>query len=415
MARNGSGVYSLPNPPFVFDTVIDETVMNSNLDDIAAAISQSISSDGQTIVTGNIPLNSHKFTGLSVGSVATDSLTLAQAQAAGFQWAGTAGGTADAITITPSPAIAAYVAGMPFMFIASANNTGAAALVISGLTSKAIQNGGAALVADDIVSGKMYKTVYDGTQFQISSVNLGSASTADVVGPVTATDSAVALFDGTTGKLLKDGVVIGTASGNLPAIGTKSATTTLAGLIEQATEGEGTTGTDDTVFPSVLTTKNMINTHSPSAKIYHVFYSSPARTSEGATSSGAYRTRLLNTELLAGVPGASLSSNQVTLPAGSYKVTWTMPFSAFGASNGLSQRLYNVTDAATAVRGGEGYGGSGDITFLLTGFGKITIAGTKIFELQYKSQTSASPQGLGDLGSQDLPAVGSNIMFEKVA
>ena len=38
------------------------------------------------------------------------------------------------------------------------------------------------------------------------------AGTGDVVGPASATDNAVAVFDGTTGKLLKNGVVLGTAA-----------------------------------------------------------------------------------------------------------------------------------------------------------------------------------------------------------
>jgi hypothetical protein len=40
----------------------------------------------------------------------------------------------------------------------------------------------------------------------------GGGGTGDVVGPASATDGAVALYDGTTGKLLKNGVVLGTAA-----------------------------------------------------------------------------------------------------------------------------------------------------------------------------------------------------------
>lgn len=43
----------------------------------------------------------------------------------------------------------------------------------------------------------------------------GGSGSGDVVGPSGATANAVALYDGTTGKLLKDGVVIGTAANNL--------------------------------------------------------------------------------------------------------------------------------------------------------------------------------------------------------
>lgn len=40
----------------------------------------------------------------------------------------------------------------------------------------------------------------------------GGGGSGDVVGPASATDNAVALYDGTTGKLLKNGVVLGTAA-----------------------------------------------------------------------------------------------------------------------------------------------------------------------------------------------------------
>ena len=50
---------------------------------------------------------------------------------------------------------------------------------------------------------------YNGTNWV--NVNAGSGS-GDVVGPASAVDSGVALFDGTTGKLLKDGGVLGTAA-----------------------------------------------------------------------------------------------------------------------------------------------------------------------------------------------------------
>jgi hypothetical protein len=50
---------------------------------------------------------------------------------------------------------------------------------------------------------------YNGTNWV--NVNAGSGS-GDVVGPASAVDSGVALFDGTTGKLIKDGGVLGTAA-----------------------------------------------------------------------------------------------------------------------------------------------------------------------------------------------------------
>ena len=52
MSRNGSGVYSLPQPPFVPNTTISSAAVNSDLGDIATALTQSVSADGQTPITG---------------------------------------------------------------------------------------------------------------------------------------------------------------------------------------------------------------------------------------------------------------------------------------------------------------------------------------------------------------------------
>jgi len=77
MSRNGSGVYSLPvnswNPAIngVSATAAD---WQNLANDIAAALTQSLSSDGQTPVTGNLPMTGNKLTGLGAGSATGDSL-----------------------------------------------------------------------------------------------------------------------------------------------------------------------------------------------------------------------------------------------------------------------------------------------------------------------------------------------------
>ena len=84
----------------------------------------------------------------------------------------TVGGTANAITLTPSPAITAYAAGQRFTFIAGSSNTGATTVNISGLGAKDIKRPDAtlaALVTGDIVSGALIDIEYDGTRFQLLS------------------------------------------------------------------------------------------------------------------------------------------------------------------------------------------------------------------------------------------------------
>ena len=157
MARNGSGTYTNPYPDFISGTVISSTQVDANNSDIATALTQSIAVDGQSVVTGDIPLATHKFTAMKVGTAATDSLSLGQAQAEAFVWCGTAGGSADAITLSPSPAITAYAAGQRFVWMASGStNTGATTVAISGLSTIALQDNGAALSAGQHAAGKMF-------------------------------------------------------------------------------------------------------------------------------------------------------------------------------------------------------------------------------------------------------------------
>ena len=164
MARNGAGVYSNPYANFVNGTVISSDQADANNAAIGTALTQSIAVDGQTTITANLPMNSKKFTGLAVGTAATDSLTLGQAQAQAFAWGGTASGGADAITIAPTPAITAYAVGQKFFWIASGSaNTGAATIAISGLTAIAMQDGGAALAAGVHAAGKVFMGVLNTT------------------------------------------------------------------------------------------------------------------------------------------------------------------------------------------------------------------------------------------------------------
>lgn len=173
MARDGAGTYSLPQAPFVSGTVISSTAVNSDFSDIATALTQSLAKDGQTVPTANLPMGTYRHTGVGNASARDQYGAVGQVQDGSFVWCGTAGGTADALTLTPSPAITTYTTGQKFRFKASSSaNTGAATVAISGLTTRAIQLNDAALVAGDIAANKYYEILYDGTAFQIQRVSV---------------------------------------------------------------------------------------------------------------------------------------------------------------------------------------------------------------------------------------------------
>jgi microcystin-dependent protein len=56
MPRNGSGTYTLPQPAFIPSTTISSTAVNSDLSDIALALTGSVAADGQTPITGALKL-----------------------------------------------------------------------------------------------------------------------------------------------------------------------------------------------------------------------------------------------------------------------------------------------------------------------------------------------------------------------
>jgi hypothetical protein len=204
MSFNGSGTFSIINT-FVYDTVISETEVNANFSDIATGLSTCITKDGQTTLSANIPFSGYKATGLGDGSAAADSTALHQIQDQDGIWCGTAGGSKNALTLTPTPAITAYAAGQSFTaIIGGTSSDDAVTVAVSGLATKAVQIDGSALSASVVLeSGKLYRFDYDGTQFQATRLS-GSFGTGDTTGPASSTDNALARFDGTGGKTLQN-------------------------------------------------------------------------------------------------------------------------------------------------------------------------------------------------------------------
>lgn len=259
MGYNGSGLFQIntAGQPVVADTVIDPTVFNALTADLATGLSTAITKDGQTTVTANIPMATYKFTGLGAGSARTDSASLANVQDGTGVYVGTVGGTADVITLTPSPAIASYTAGQTFRFIASGANTTSVTVNVSGLGAKAItKNGTTALAAGDIPSGMMVEITYDGTRFILESP-AARLSFPDnlftVEGSADATKKMQFEVDGITTATTRT-VTMPDANVDLTLV--RAATTSVSGVAELATTAEVQTGTDTARVPSVDSLRN---------------------------------------------------------------------------------------------------------------------------------------------------------------
>lgn len=184
MSFNGSGVFvRLYN--WVTDRanniVVSADRMDAEDDGFAAGLSNCITKDGQQTITNDIPWSNHKITGLGTATVRSDATNLGQVQDSTAQWSSTTGGTANAITVSTSPAITAYAAGQVVRFTATNNNTGATTISWSGLTAKAAQWGAAAMVGGEIVTGRTYEAVYDGTNFQVMGITTATPAFGDTI------------------------------------------------------------------------------------------------------------------------------------------------------------------------------------------------------------------------------------------
>jgi hypothetical protein len=118
-------------------------------------------------------------------------------------------------------------------------------------------------------------------------------------------------------------------------------------------------------------------------------------TNAGASLAGV-QARVFNTVDANTISGASLASNQITLPAGTYRVLGWAPAGNVGYHRA---RLYNVTDSANTILGSSENCTSASISDLVQTtshlFGRFTIAGTKVFELRHYTSQVETNWGLG--------------------
>lgn len=121
-------------------------------------------------------------------------------------------------------------------------------------------------------------------------------------------------------------------------------------------------------------------------------YAVAAGTDGGSSTSGSYGTRALNTEAFDPDGIVSLSSNQFTLDSGTYFIRAR---AFFYNSQRVKLKIRNITDSSDAILGMASYMWASDTGDIIPLTGRMTIAGTKTFELQYRVQNSQATNGLG--------------------
>ncbi len=116
-------------------------------------------------------------------------------------------------------------------------------------------------------------------------------------------------------------------------------------------------------------------------------------TDGGTFTSGAWRTRDLNTEVTDVDNIVSISSNQFTLQAGTYLIKAR----ATGYDCDRHQlRIRNITDASTVRFGISNFvNQTYNVFSTAVVVGRTTISGAKVFELQHQAQSTKTTFGLG--------------------
>lgn len=139
-------------------------------------------------------------------------------------------------------------------------------------------------------------------------------------------------------------------------------------------------------------TPSLVTIPNSTARIATIKDVKPSGTSGGTFTSGAWQTRVLNTLLDATGIVTSLSSNQFTLPAGTYFIDGVAPTYGVVAYN--KAKLFNVTDGVDVILGSSDYGGTdGSAKSII--MDQITITSPKTFEIRHQCSNTMANSGFG--------------------
>ena len=247
MSRNGTGLYTLPP---LFNPVVDGTTItslwgNTTLEDLAAAMTDSISASGQTPITANLPMSGFHHTGVSDPTARSQYVTLGMAQdGRQIRLTVSQGGNNIVGSVVGSmQGVSNYFAGMFItFFIPALAPTGAMTIQVNALPQVSLVNNlQAPIVNGDLQTGDFVICYFDGTKFVMIS---------DVTSTATSGNSSAS----TTGWLLP-------AGGVYPLLTIASGTTVTIpagdGIIVPPGQAGGTTTTRVSWITQTITVANV--------------------------------------------------------------------------------------------------------------------------------------------------------------
>lgn len=218
------------------------------------------------------------------------------------------------------------------------------------------------------------------------------------------------------GSIRKNGTIVDTGINS----GTK---TVVVAILPDLVFGDQITVTLDTSLTiasdNVNTTFELEKIETPQAslnvrKVAFISDQKAAGTEGGGFTSGAFQTRDLNT-LVDPFGIVSLSSNQFTLQAGTYRVRAKAPaYSDAGSIDRHQCKIRNVTDSTDTLIGSSEYNGDGGNTTSSFVEGLIVITSAKTFALQHRCGTTQATFGFGLASNFGVNEVYATVEIEKL-
>jgi len=143
---------------------------------------------------------------------------------------------------------------------------------------------------------------------------------------------------------------------------------------------------DDSITAAELGTKTFVS--------YATICDSKAYNSDGGTfTSGALRTRDLNTKLYDPDNIVTISSNQFTLTAGSYLIAFSAP--AFDVNKHIAILQDMTAGSTSAVGTSEEANVTGNGYTRCFGSFRAVLTGTTVYEIQHQCSSTKSTNGFG--------------------